>query len=501
MTQKNLKLDFLIASNDNPGIVVFNLKTLLRNYPDSPIYLYDWGYRKKYLDEFVKANTNVKIISWRKANITNFMYNKVLCIKDYYDSSRKNRLVYIDADVIIYKKFDEIFNDNWDVGAIWRPDYSVFFETEQWLNAGTIFFNNIDIGNVQKFIDLWKQKCDKWDNKAWWLDQVELINIFKDTNGKFRDNCGLIRSLPCNGSNIRLKTFSWYNYNFYPGAGSYFGTGYKRLGKNKDVKIIHFKSPKRKQLFNLLPDFLLEIWLSSFGKKVFEQSCRLFFNSVLNADKLKNKIIRKYLKWKYDTDSEIYYWKVAQVRKKPLYDFAYFRANEILKIFYELNNFQEISYGEKAIDVGPGPCGGVLDLLEAKEKWLAEPCFDEYQDNNVWFSKSKDLTIRKTTAEAMKDVPENYFDSVFAINSIDHGDNIRICFDNIYKILKKDGHFYLHVHCRTPEQTNELHTQSFNGDELKIMLADSGFKIEIYHMFDEDPLSSTYNTFIGILRK
>ncbi len=192
---------------------------------------------------------------------------------------------------------------------------------------------------------------------------------------------------------------------------------------------------------------------------------------------------------------------MAQVRKKPLYDFAYFRANEILKIFYELNDFQEISYGEKAIDVGPGPCGGVLDLLEAKEKWLAEPCFDEYQDNNVWFSKSKDLTVRKTTAETMKDVPVNYFDSVFAVNSIDHGDNIRICFDNVYKILKEDGCFYLHVHCRTPEQTNELHIQSFNGDELKKMLANSGFKIENYRMFDEDPLSSTYNTFIGILRK
>ncbi len=198
-----------MASNDNPGIVTFNLKKLLRNYPDATIYLYDWGYRKKYLDEFVKANANVKIISWKKANITNFMYNKVLCIKDYYDSSRRNKLVYIDADVIIYKKFDEIFNDNWDIGAIWRPDYSVFFDTEQWLNAGTIFFNNIDIGNVQKFIDLWKQKCDKWDNKAWWLDQVELINIFKEVDITFRDNCGLTGTLPCNGSNIRLKTFNW----------------------------------------------------------------------------------------------------------------------------------------------------------------------------------------------------------------------------------------------------------------------------------------------------
>jgi SAM-dependent methyltransferase len=142
-----------------------------------------------------------------------------------------------------------------------------------------------------------------------------------------------------------------------------------------------------------------------------------------------------------------------------------------------------------------------LDVLDAKEKWAVEPGFEEYRKNNIWMSKSEALIVRATTAESMNDVPEMYFDSVFAINSIDHGDDIRCCFDNVYKVLKKGGSFYLHVHCRKPEQTNKLHKQPFTGDELIAMLAESGFEIENYRLFDEDPLSGKYNTFIGICRK
>lgn len=496
LEQKAINVDFLICCNNNPGILAFSLNKLQQNYPESTVYLYDWGFRKKYLDEFLKANSRLRIISWRRANITNYMYNKILCIKDYYDRGGKNKLVYIDNDAVVHKNFDEVFSGEWDVGAIWRPNYCEVYGTEQWLNGGTVFFNDCDIDNVRNFIELWKAKGDKWQNKAWWLCQVELINLFKEVSPDFRDEFGVTDILCSDNYKIRLKTFNWYNYNFYPGA-----RGVKRIDTDKGIKIVHFKSPKRKQLFEVLPVTLLKIWFLSFGKPIFERLYNLFLWGILSAVKAKNLFWRKYLAKKYDTDSEIYYWKVARVQKKPLYDFAYFRANEILKIFYELNDFQEISYGEKIIDVGPGPCGVVLDLLEAKEKWLAESRFDEYQDNHLWLSKDMDLTIRKTTAEAMKDVPGNYFDSVFAINSIDHGDNIRICLDNIYKILKNGGHLYLNVHCRTPEQTNKLYVQSFSGDELIAMLADSGFKIEKYRMFDEDPLSGSYITFVGMLRK
>jgi hypothetical protein len=489
-------VDFLIAGNDNPKILAFGLDKLGRNYPDSVVFLYDWGYRGQYLSKFLRLNSRLEIVRWPRANITSFMYNKILCIKDYYDRGHKNKLVYMDSDVIVCRNFNEIFAGNWDIAAIWRPDYSVYFDVEQWLNGGTIFFNNFNINNVQKFIELWKARCEAWQNKAWWLDQVELIKMFKETNPRFRDNHESTGVLCADNVEIRLKTLNWYNYNFYPGAH-----GFKRLDMDKGVKIVHFKSPKRKQLFRVLPTILIKIWLLSFGKPIFDRLYNLFLWGILNTVKAKNLLWRKYLAKKYDPDSEICYWKVVAIRKRPLYDFAYFRANEILKIFYELNDFEELNYGKKVIDIGPGPCGGVLDVLDAKEKWAIEPGFEEYKKNNLWMAKSTDLSVRNTTAEEMSDIPEDYFDSIFAINSIDHGDDIRLCFKNVHRILNNDGQFYLHVHCRKGEQTNALHRQSFTEDELKQMLAQSRLRIYKYHFYDEDPLSSTYNTFIGICRK
>jgi SAM-dependent methyltransferase len=495
-SQKTTNVDFLIAGNDNPKILAFSLNKLKRNYPDSTVYLYDWGYRKEYLDEFRRANSRLKIVTWPRANVTSFMYNKILCIRDYYDRGHKSKLVYMDSDVIVRRNFSEVFTGEWDVGAIWRPDYNEYFGTEQWLNGGTIFFNDSNIDNVKKFIELWKARCDKWENRAWWLDQVELVRMFKETNPRFRDNHESTGVLHIDDAQIRLKTLNWYNYNFYPGSLSI-----RRTNRNKGIKIVHFKSPKRKQLFSVLPTILIKIWLLSFGKPIFERLYNLFLWGILNTVKAKNLLWRKYLARKYDTDSEIYYWKLAAIRKRPLYDFAYFRANEIMKIFYELNGFKELDYGQRVVDIGPGPCGGVLDVLDAKEKWAIEPGFEEYKKNKIWMAESTDLTVRNTTAENMSDVPEDYFDSVFTINSIDHGDDIRCCFDNVYKVLEKEGNFYLHVHCRRPEQVNPLHRQSFSEDELKQMLARSGFTIYKYHFYDEDPLSGTYNTFIGILRK
>ena len=494
-TGKTINVDFLVAGNDNPKIVAFNLRELEANYPDSTIYLYDWGCRKEYLDEYRQANSNLRIIKWKKANITNYMYHKVLCIRDYYEKGHRNKLIYIDTDVVVHDNFDEIFTDEWDVGVIWRPEYNEYFNTEQWLNAGTIFFNDLNINNVIEFIELWKNRCDLWKNKAWWLDQVELIRIFKEVNASFRDNCNMSGMLAYGSAKIRLRTFDWSVYNYYPDS-----TYHKDKERNRP-KIVHFKSKNRKQLFNVLPQSMIKIWLASLGKGIHEKLVKYLLDGILLAVKVRMRLQSSYFSRRYGKDSEIYYWKVTALKKKPLYDFVYFRANEVLKIFYELNGCEELDIGPRVLDVGPGPGGGVLDLCCAKEKWAIEPNFDQYCRNNVWIARDDTITIRNTTAEDMSNVPDDYFDSVFAINSIDHGGDISVCFKNIYKALHNGGRFYLHVHCRTSEQTNKLHTQSFNGNDLERMLMQSDFTMGAYKFYSEDPLSSTYNTFMGILRK
>ena len=102
----------------------------------------------------------------------------------------------------------------------------------------------------------------------------------------------------------------------------------------------------------------------------------------------------------------------------------------------------------------------------------------------------------------MKNVPPEYFDYVFSMNAIDHGGDIVLCLQNIYKILKNGGIFYLHVHCRTPEQLNVLHRQSFDEKLLLGWLRKIGFELKNYKVYEEDPIpTNRYRTFVGVLKK
>jgi len=231
--------------------------------------------------------------------------------------------------------------------------------------------------------------------------------------------------------------------------------------------------------FNLIKDiYIIKLLLNYF--------------SLLKNVRVRRKINR--LEKKLGRNSEIFYWKKAEIVKLSLYTFCKVRALNILKIFRELNGEINLSLGEKVIEIGTGPVGGVLDFISAEERWGIEPIYSEYIKNKI-------LIIRESTAEHNVNVPLNNFNSAFAINSIDHGDNIKLCLININRVLKNNGLLFLHVHCRKLEQTNILHKQNLDINELKVCILKSGFEIVRYNFYEEDPISSTYNTFIGILKK
>lgn len=194
---------------------------------------------------------------------------------------------------------------------------------------------------------------------------------------------------------------------------------------------------------------------------------------------------------------EAIHWKKKKKRVGDLYTHQIQRYGKCFEVF---DSLYKISRYEKAIDIGSGPCGGILDLIDANEKWVAEPIYSKYKRDKVWCPKS-DVIVRETRAEDMLDVPTDFFDVVFTANAIDHGDDIGKCIANISNILKIGGRLYLHVHCRKPHELNSLHRQAFSPSDLERMFDRHNLFIVNKSIYEKDPLSGKYETFVGVLEK
>jgi|GEM_PF-3341533 len=232
--------------NDCPNIIAENIRRLRNIYPRSIIFLYDWGHKQCDLDRFKIINANMVIVPWPHANNTNYMYEKVRCIVDCYTKNHNAPLLFLDSDVVVYKNLDRLFIEQWDVGVTWRPEGHEVNGVKQWLNGGVIFFNTLDIKNTQGFLDRWLSYCDKWDDKAWWVDQVELSRLCQETENKDALINAPETIATLKDSHCRIRTFHFSEWNFYPSSS----TPYAETNRTQ-ARIIHFKGKWRKDLFRL----------------------------------------------------------------------------------------------------------------------------------------------------------------------------------------------------------------------------------------------------------
>lgn len=489
-------LNFITVGNDCPQIFAFNLRKLQKIYPRARVVLYDWGHTEKNKQLFKKIHPRLEIIAWPKANKFNYMEQKVVCIKHCFDKYYDTPLVYIDSDVIIADSIDEIFTGPWDITATWRPEFEQEF---QLLNAGVLFVNNHRTEHSKAFLEEWALRCSFYSDKSWWLDQIELVKLFEESTIDLNKGPGQKGVLNLKGKEIICRIVDSNTYNFLPEMPKPYKGYY-----NTRPKIVHLKSSWRKQKFLVVDQdrWILKIQeRKTLGSKhPFYALCStLWYNPKLSISNLIRKIIRRLVSaLGFRRDTEISYWQKKALDVEDLYRYEISRHHEYYKFF---NQLVLIKSGGKIADVGCGPIGGILDLIEAEEKWAIEPIYSKYVKKNIWMPKSS-LIIRETTCEEMNKVPNNYFDTIFTMNAIDHGNDILQCFKKVYAALKKGGYFYLHVHCRKPEELNLLHKQAFNEEQLLEMLKKTGFKIIAHKVYKHDPIpSNIYRTFIGVLIK
>ena len=167
-------------------------------------------------------------------------------------------------------------------------------------------------------------------------------------------------------------------------------------------------------------------------------------------------------------DYELEYWEKNGIRL----GFDYFENlhKDRLKLFNSL--YRLPTNLSIALELGPGPFGGMAVSYNAGEWYLLDPLDETYismvgvQDNH---------THLQAYCEDMP-LDDAFVDIVFSCNSLDHADNYPICIDEMFRVLKNGGLICLLVDCRTEAQLNVGHRHAFTPVEIEQKFTSLGFK-------------------------
>ena len=106
------------------------------------------------------------------------------------------------------------------------------------------------------------------------------------------------------------------------------------------------------------------------------------------------------------------------------------------------------------VDIGPGPIG-LLEASNAKFKIAIEPLANEFRKHNL-LPKGSDVIYLSIPAEKMP-LLDKSIDIVISRNSLDHVDNPNKVVNEIIRILKPGGYFFLNVDINHPPMIAEPH--------------------------------------------
>lgn len=129
--------------------------------------------------------------------------------------------------------------------------------------------------------------------------------------------------------------------------------------------------------------------------------------------------------------------------------------------------------GLKIVDIGGGPVSLLLKTI-AKQRIVVDPCdFSDWVDNR--YEANSIYRIQIEGEYFLKDIInlglENRVDEIWMYNVLQHTEDPKKIFDNIYKSLRKSGTFRFFDWVDTP--TNTAHPISLTYNELSAWLAES----------------------------
>lgn len=162
---------------------------------------------------------------------------------------------------------------------------------------------------------------------------------------------------------------------------------------------------------------------------------------------------------------ELKYWRKNGIKK----------GNHIYKKYFDAFNLDEYDfYNKVVIDVGCGPFGGLIPLIETENGYSLDILSNEYNKMQVC---EKDIIY----GDLSKELPfqDNFADFIICTNAIDHINDVNHGFSELYRILKKNGILFVHVHLRKKSQLNKAHIHKITEKMIVSLVEKIGYTIHI----------------------
>ena len=250
----------------------------LKFYPNAYYYIYDCGLSDESKVELEEISTKVRIIPWtvryipinrifpknfqiKKAFgiLRNCLLNKVknpslqsflneqefeikilnkLAIIKYHNDTVNQKFIFLDADAFLVGSIDELLNDDFDIGLTVRRKDEISYETNscRLLNTGVILFLGKHESN-RAIIDEWSLESSKTTEAI--IEQTSLSRLIEKKLPSFFDYPLGKHITEIGGERIKIAALSCETYNFN-WIEEY------SIERNKNVKILHFKSERFK---------------------------------------------------------------------------------------------------------------------------------------------------------------------------------------------------------------------------------------------------------------
>lgn len=124
---------------------------------------------------------------------------------------------------------------------------------------------------------------------------------------------------------------------------------------------------------------------------------------------------------------------------------------------FDANKFHESAL----LDIGNGPCG-LLNFVPGNIKVGIDPNNQMYRANEILYNIENSVRYITCPAEKLP-LPDAYFEFISCVNVLDHVNDPQIVLDEIIRVLKPGGFFFLSVDTRREEETSLVHPHAFDG--------------------------------------
>lgn len=144
--------------------------------------------------------------------------------------------------------------------------------------------------------------------------------------------------------------------------------------------------------------------------------------------------------WQYAQEEELKCW-IGMKKKLETHAYLKIKSQYWLDFLEKLGITAEDLRNQSVLEIGNGPSGLFLLAKENKQFFLCDPLNAKYKENFPWLFGCN--VMISSRAECLN--LGQKFQSIFAINSIDHCDNINEFLVAVSKHLDPNGKFYLGV--------------------------------------------------------